>query len=277
MHPAFAAGIPTAVPARRLSSSDHRNKPEPSKRLLDNQSYVFDGSIVKNGRLPSGTVVFDEAPGRRTRPEHFENEIWHFLNSVSRDVEKTLNDNIADALILFNDEDYEHNTDGGFIGVTGTDARNFTLNTSNLIGFVKRGDYSLKISSGLVMLSFSTSLPMPTGFSSWKTLVAKVTPMDMSGSLHIFGISSSRGLTGWGFPKPTLQRMIGYPAFAEQSMRLTTSGTIPLVNIYAPIESTATTVPQPRFSSKPMRRLSITPSASVQGMSTIPFLPLIRV
>lgn len=92
-----------AVPARRLSSSDHRNKPEPSKRLLDNQSYVFDGSIVKNGRLPSGTVVFDEAPGRRTRPEHFENEIWHFLNSVSRDVEKTLNDSIADALILFND------------------------------------------------------------------------------------------------------------------------------------------------------------------------------
>lgn len=115
--------------------------------LLDNQSYVFDGSIVKNGRLPSGAVVFDEAPGRRTRPEHFENEIWHFLNSVSRDVEKTLNDNIADALILFNDEDYEHNTDGGFIGVTGTDARNFNLNTGNLIGFVKRGDYSLKISS----------------------------------------------------------------------------------------------------------------------------------
>ena len=73
--------------------------------------------------------------------------IWHFLNSVSRDVEKTLNDNIADALILFNDEDYEHNTDGGFIGVTGTDARNFNLTTGNLIGFVKRRDYSLKISS----------------------------------------------------------------------------------------------------------------------------------
>lgn len=76
-----------------------------------------------------------------------ESRIWLFLNSVSRDVEITLNKNIADALILFNDQDYEHNADGSFIEVTGTDSRNFTLNTGNLIGFVKRRDYSLKIGS----------------------------------------------------------------------------------------------------------------------------------
>lgn len=115
--------------------------------LLDNQNYCFIESSVKNKRLPSGKITFDEAPGRRTKPEHFDNKIWTFLNSVSRDVEKTLNNNIVDALVLFNDEDYEHNTDGGFISVTGTDANNFTLSTENLIGFVKRGDYSLKISS----------------------------------------------------------------------------------------------------------------------------------
>lgn len=115
--------------------------------LLDNQKYIFDGSSVKNGRLPSRTLRFDEAPGRRTKPEHYEDKIWTFLNSVSCEVENKLHNNSADALILFNDEDYEHNTDAGFIAVTGTDAGNFTLTTENLIGFVKRGSYSLKISS----------------------------------------------------------------------------------------------------------------------------------
>lgn len=115
--------------------------------LLDNQSYIFEGVSVKNQKLPSGTLNFDEAPKRRTKPEHNEDEIWRFLNSISRDVEKTLNDEPSTALILFNDEEYEHNTDDSFIRVSGTDTRNFTLNTGNLIGFVKRGDYSLKISS----------------------------------------------------------------------------------------------------------------------------------
>lgn len=77
------------------------------------------------------------------------NKIWNFLTSVSRDFENAMKDKKAkkEALILFNDKDYEHNTDDGFISVTGTDAENFTLDTGNLIGFVKRGDYSLKISS----------------------------------------------------------------------------------------------------------------------------------
>jgi hypothetical protein len=43
--------------------------------------------------------------------------------------------------------EYEHNTDDGFITINGTDSRNFTLNTGNLIGFVKRGEYSLKVGS----------------------------------------------------------------------------------------------------------------------------------
>ena len=115
--------------------------------LVDNQSYLVNQGILTNRRLGESIALSTKSKGQWTYPYNNESEIWHFLNSVSRDVEKTLNDNIADALILFNDEDYEHNTDGGFIGVTGTDARNFTLNTGNLIGFVKRGDYSLKISS----------------------------------------------------------------------------------------------------------------------------------
>jgi len=126
--------------------------------LVDNQSYSINQGTLTNGwRLREPITLNAKSKGQRTKPHNDESAIWRFLNSVSRDVEETLaisskpkNDNTkkwADALILFNDEDYEHNTDDGFIDVTGTDARNFKLNTGNLIGFVKRGDYSLRISS----------------------------------------------------------------------------------------------------------------------------------
>ena len=115
--------------------------------LVDNQSYLVNQGILTNRRLDESVTLSTKSKGQWTYPHNDEAAIWHFLNSVFWDVEKTLNDNIADALVLFNDEDYEHNTDGGFIDVTGTDARNFTLNTGNLIGFVKRDDYALKISS----------------------------------------------------------------------------------------------------------------------------------
>ena len=80
---------------------------------------------------------------------HYEDKIWNFITSVSRDIEVVLKDKDkrSDALVLFNNEEYEHNTDDGFISVSGTNATNFTLDTGNLIGFVKRGDYTLKIGS----------------------------------------------------------------------------------------------------------------------------------
>jgi 5-methylcytosine-specific restriction enzyme subunit McrC len=116
-------------------------------KLVDNQTYSVNDGVLTNRRLVEPILLFSKESGQWNKVWNNEDAIWRFLTSVSRDVEKILKDNIADALILFNDEDYEHNTDGGFIDVTGTDARNLTLNTGNLIGFVKRGDYSLKISS----------------------------------------------------------------------------------------------------------------------------------
>lgn len=115
--------------------------------LLDNQSYLVDHGILTNRHLREPIILSAKSKGQWTYPNNDESAIWHFLNSVSRDVKRSLNDNIADTLTLFNDGDYEHNTDGCFVGVTGTDARNFNLTTGNLIGFVKRGDYSLKICS----------------------------------------------------------------------------------------------------------------------------------
>lgn len=114
--------------------------------LADNQSYLADQGVFSNRRLEPITLLSRET-GQWNYAHNNESAIWHFLNRVSRDVEKSLSDNLADALVLFNDEHYEHNTDDGFIRVSGTDARNFTLSTGNLIGFVRDGEYSLKISS----------------------------------------------------------------------------------------------------------------------------------
>lgn len=115
--------------------------------LVDNQFYSVNQGVLTNKRLSEPLSLNSRAKGQWEYPYNKESAIWHFLTTVSHDVEKTLGENKTDALILFNDEDYEHNSEGGFISVTGTDARNFALETGNLIGFVKRGDYSLKISS----------------------------------------------------------------------------------------------------------------------------------
>jgi 5-methylcytosine-specific restriction enzyme subunit McrC len=45
------------------------------------------------------------------------------------------------------DPEYEHNTDDAFIDLRGFDPLNFTLRTGNLIGCVKSGDYTLRVSS----------------------------------------------------------------------------------------------------------------------------------
>ena len=117
--------------------------------LVDNQHYLFSDQKVQNNRLDDREITFDAPPRRRTKPEHREDKIWSFINTVSRDIEEILKDKDkrSDTLVLFNNEEYEHNTDDGFISVSGTGATNFTLDTGNLIGFVKRGDYALKISS----------------------------------------------------------------------------------------------------------------------------------
>ena len=92
--------------------------------LVDNQTYAANEGLMTQIPLRLSIVLHDKSKNKGKREEKN-----------------------PDALILFNDEDYEHNADGGFIKVIGTDAKNFTLNTGNLIGFVKRGVYSLKISS----------------------------------------------------------------------------------------------------------------------------------
>lgn len=113
--------------------------------LKDNQTYeAIDGQLVN--RRWEEPLQLNQA-GRRTQPRHYEDEVWRFLVQTSRDVAESLRRQPADSLVLFNEGDYEHNTDDALIELHGTDSRNFRLITGNLVGCVKRGPYSLKISA----------------------------------------------------------------------------------------------------------------------------------
>lgn len=114
--------------------------------LVDNQSYVVQQGVFSNCRI--GVPFTLKSRGRKERnwPWNDEEGIWFFLNDVSREITKKIRDK-ENCLILINDEEYEHNTDDNFFDIKGLDARNFILNTGNVIGFVKRGNYSLKIGS----------------------------------------------------------------------------------------------------------------------------------
>ena len=90
-------------------------------------------------------VLQSKAKKQRNYPYNNEFKIWHFLNSISHDVAGRLKN--EKEIVLFNDQNYEHNTEDAFINISGTDARNFKLSTGNLIGYVKQGDYALKVSS----------------------------------------------------------------------------------------------------------------------------------
>ena len=151
--------------------------------LVDNQHYQFSKQQVINRFRDGGEITFDAPPRRRTQPEHYDNRIWEFINSVSRDIANTLEskDKRADALVLFNDEEYEHNADEGFISISGTDENNFTLRTGNLIGFVKQKALVSEINS------YDILLLMLMVFLSWKIQAVNKILMDMTGYWHTSG------------------------------------------------------------------------------------------
>lgn len=115
--------------------------------LVDNQIYTVQDGILHNRRLKTPIKLNKRANGQRYYPHNDDQAVWQFINSVSADVNDALMTRGPDALVLFNDSEYEHNTDDTLLRVSGVNVANFTLTTGNLIGFIKQGKYSLKISS----------------------------------------------------------------------------------------------------------------------------------
>jgi len=114
--------------------------------LVDNQLYQTKGGILYNNRLQEPVKLKKRESGQWKYDYNDENKIWKFLNNVDRDVKELLEKRDR-PIVLFGNREYEHNSEENFLEVSGLDCLNFTLKTSNIIGYIKRGSYSIKISS----------------------------------------------------------------------------------------------------------------------------------
>lgn len=115
--------------------------------LVDNQIYQVDDGIFKNRRLKEPIALLKREYNQRNKSFNNEQAIWQFLNQTNREIQKLFLTDKNKALVLFNNRDYEHNSDDNFIDINGIDCMNFTLKTSNIIGYLKKGEYAIKISS----------------------------------------------------------------------------------------------------------------------------------
>jgi 5-methylcytosine-specific restriction enzyme subunit McrC len=115
--------------------------------LVDNQTYQTNNGVFTNHRLKEPITLLRRQGSQWKKPSNDESALWKFLNTTNRKINEALQNNENTALVLFNSKDYEHNTEDKFVDITGINCMNFTLKTGNLIGYIKKGDYALKISS----------------------------------------------------------------------------------------------------------------------------------
>lgn len=137
----------------------NEQNPEWLSELLAN-GFIKDNTFYEKREIIPDSIFWDNNKSqkihrfsgyRRMRNEHREDLIWKFLNKSSWRITNLLQDKkfIKKHVILFDNNDYEHNTSDSLFQVNGTSFSNWTLQTGNLVGFIKgeSGDYSLKVSS----------------------------------------------------------------------------------------------------------------------------------
>ncbi len=113
--------------------------------LVDNQVYRTTDGVLRNHRM-NPLVLSERAKGARITQQNSTEAVWTFLGEIASQL-GDLHSQGTSTLALFGEEEYEHNTEAAFIELQGTNAQNFTLTTSNVVGSVQLCDYSLRISS----------------------------------------------------------------------------------------------------------------------------------
>ncbi len=103
--------------------------------IVDNTVHSIDGSKIQCGAHAEWQPFWSPAKGWQ-HPKH----IWPLLLNAAAM-------NVADHAVVRRGDDYEHNTDDRFVLLNGRDEHQFTLTTGNLIGCVKAGNYTLRVSS----------------------------------------------------------------------------------------------------------------------------------
>lgn len=109
--------------------------------IVDNRSYRAAEGIFSEWGVPKHTL--NEGLGYSSYEWKNEGAIWKFLTKLA----DTDYSQISKGNVFLRQGLYEHNTNDPLIQVHGSDTRNFRLETGNLVGFVKQGDYTLKISA----------------------------------------------------------------------------------------------------------------------------------
>lgn len=114
--------------------------------LVDNQVYRVGGGILQNSLL-GDIQLHTLAKGKHSRIYNENGVNWQFLHDQVKKINQHTQRTQASGLILFGDEGYEHNWDGPAFTLYGHAWQDFQLQTYNVIGYVKEGDRTLKISS----------------------------------------------------------------------------------------------------------------------------------
>lgn len=115
--------------------------------LKDNQFYLAKDAKLSNYRFNESIDLNKRGRGKKNSRNNLE-AVWAFLNSEVNILNEILkNKNFQRKLVLITEGDYEHNTEDPFAIISGVDAMNFSLQTGNVIGLIKKGDYTLMIKS----------------------------------------------------------------------------------------------------------------------------------
>lgn len=111
--------------------------------IKDNSYYRFQNRKLVNEASVS-LILKEKQKGQweKNHPERSNQCVWKFLKYVEEHI--VLN---KPESIFLDRSLYEHNTEDPLINLIGSGYANFSLKTGNLIGYVKKGPYTLKISS----------------------------------------------------------------------------------------------------------------------------------
>lgn len=112
--------------------------------IKDNSSYKMVDGTFTGGYLPE-EIQLHSPPSRRTKSYHYQDQSYKFIEQLAYLFSESLH--AKKQLVFFDSDNYEHNTEDPLIRVRGFNEWHFSLETGNLIGFVKQREHSLTISS----------------------------------------------------------------------------------------------------------------------------------
>lgn len=115
--------------------------------LVDNQQYVVRDRVLLSTAYNFEIRLKERIGSQRKYDYRMNDKVWWFLLENTQAVNTQLTNSKESNITLFNEKEYEHNSDDNFLNVSGFNPYNFTAQSGNIIGYVKKDNYALKISS----------------------------------------------------------------------------------------------------------------------------------